>query len=508
MVPGSIPGAGATNTQILYLSVLQQLTTDKLSLFTTILQHYDDTMKYLNNDISYLQMISKTYYFVLRVKKKIIKKSLKTSNLKTANIKKIKIMDNLMKDSELPEYLKNFTKPPKDMIKVITIIEDGDDIEEAEKIKNSINKTLNNKVSKSEKIDKLTTETVYENTISTLEDELKNFYKHYEKTNNRTENFEDRFLEFKTSFEKYLFLKFPKDTKIYTMLDYEDWDNFRDFIISLPNNTIRRYGTKRWGTDIDYIVDTIITEYEEKNEEPVLMNSRSINKHFNIFSIFLDYLELTQKITKNPIKGMTPLKEYPNPYLNYTDEDLQKLFQIEDEEVKNFFKVGLYTGLRLSAIISINKNDIEYKYGKPFKLKVLKDKTTNGQRTITIHNQLLDIFNDYVNSNRDYLFFDTNKKDPVQKYINPLIFKTIGTKKTIHGFRKNFTIELYNSTYNDNYRKYIVGHSQKSDITFTVYNLENIDFIFMNNIINDISYPSIEIQQKQTQMDENISLFM
>jgi len=139
LVPGSIPGAGATNTQIPYLSVLQQLTTDKLSLFTTILQHYDDTMEYLKTDTSYLQIISKTYYFVLRVKNKIIKKSLQTSNLKTANIKKIKIMDNLMKDSELPEYLKNFTKPAKEMIKVITIIEDGDDIEEAEKIKNSIN---------------------------------------------------------------------------------------------------------------------------------------------------------------------------------------------------------------------------------------------------------------------------------------------------------------------------------------------------------------------------------
>ncbi|VAY86897.1 Integrase [hydrothermal vent metagenome] len=213
--------------------------------------------------------------------------------------------------------------------------------------------------------------------------------------------------------------------------------------------------------------------------------------------MFLNYLEKTQKIPKNPIRGIIELIEEPNPYKNYTEEDLKKLFQISDYETKQFFKIALYTGLRLSAMISIKKEDIEFEYGEAYKLTITKDKTTNGQRTITVHKEIKDFLTDFKNSKREYLFFNTDNKDKVQKYINPLIFNTLGERKTIHGFRKNFTIELYKATENNNLRKYIIGHSQKSDLTFTIYNLENVDFDMMQRVINKVSYPIIEEDNKQ-----------
>ena len=268
----------------------------------------------------------------------------------------------------------------------------------------------------------------------------------------------------------------------------------------MPNNVIRRYGSPIHGTDVEKIIEKIENEYELKDEVPKLVSARTINKHFNVFSMFLDYLEITQKINKNPIKKMIELTEYPNPYLNYSDEDLQKLFSIKDETIKNFFKIALYSGLRLSAIINIKKEDIDLENNK---LIVPKDKTTNGRRTIIIHKYIKNILSQYVEEEREYLFFNTNSKDKVQKMINPLICDVLGVKKTIHGFRKNFTIELYKHTSDNNFRKYIVGHSQKSDITFTVYNLENIDFTKMAEIINKIEY-NIKKPNKLGQLNQNI----
>jgi len=83
--------------------------------------------------MKYLQKIATTYYIVLRFKNKIFKKTLRTSNIKNANIRKIRVLDNIMNDKKLPNYMKAFNSPLNDMLKVITIIEDGDDIEESKK---------------------------------------------------------------------------------------------------------------------------------------------------------------------------------------------------------------------------------------------------------------------------------------------------------------------------------------------------------------------------------------
>ena len=487
MVPGSIPGAGATSTQTPQQKHLEEFYNTFNPLFTTFLQQTNQQEKYLNEDTKYLQIIGTTYYFVKRIKDKIVKKSLKTSNLKTANIHKEKILKGL-KSMEIDTKIQSG-------LKIAYIIEDGDDEEEAKKIIASSKRSVNNKVDKikDNKISSLTTETIYENDFTSIEEEEQNFYKHCRKTQSNIE--EQTIYDYQTSF-KYLYLKFKKETKLYEILKYEDWDNFRDFLISLPFNAIRRYNKENNTNDIDTIVEQIVLENEEKNEdieneedknEVKLLAPRTINKHFAVFSKFLNYLALKQKIVKNPIYGITKLVEYPNPYKNFEKEEIIELLNVKDSEKRNFFKVMLYTGIRLSAVISIKKEDYDI---KTHKLKILKDKTTNGIRTVIIHKEIRNIFEDYVKSDREFLFFDTDIKDKVQKTINPFIYSLLGgVKKTIHGFRKNFTIELYKHTTDNNFRKYIIGHSQKGDITFTVYNLENIDFNKMEDITNKIKYP-------------------
>ena len=475
LVPGSIPGAGATKSQIPYLSSLLESQPQLIKLIATFLQHSDEVENYFITNIKYLQKIKDNYYLVLRLGAKVYKKALRTSNLKKANIRKLKILKHF-KDN----YNMSFEAPNKHL-KVITIIEEDDDVEEAQKIINDINKTAREGEASSKKINQLTTKTEEEIKYSTLEEEVTNFYKDYKKTK---QNAEARIKEFESTF-KYLYLKFPPQTRLLHLLEYEDWDNFRDFLIELPNNALRRYGTKKHGTDVQSIIDNIVIEFEQEDKEISLLTNRTINKHFNIFSMFLDFLVKTKKIKSNPITEMTELIEVPNPYSNFSDEHIIKLFKIKDEEVKNFFKVALYTGLRLSAIIAIKPEHINLETNK---LEVPKDKTTNGVRTITIHKQLKSIFKRFIEDEREHLFFYTDNKDKVQKMINPLIFETLGEKRTIHGFRKNFVQQLFKVTDDVNLRKYIVGHSQKNDLTFTIYNLENMDFEKMEKVINQVSY--------------------
>ena len=80
MVPGSIPGAGATIQRTPQPSALETFSTDKNSIFTTFLQQSKKVEKYLFTNSKYLQKISYTYYLVFRLKDKILKRTLKTSN--------------------------------------------------------------------------------------------------------------------------------------------------------------------------------------------------------------------------------------------------------------------------------------------------------------------------------------------------------------------------------------------------------------------------------------------
>jgi len=273
------------------------------------LQQTPNIEEFLISDMKYLQKINSNYYIVIRLGNKVYKKTLRTSNLKKANIRKIRILQ-YFKDKL---NMNNFTMS-NDQLQVITIIEEDDDVEEAKKAIKSINQTAFNEVSNSDKLNALATKTEEEIRYSMIEEEVENFYKDYRKTNSdinaknkeeEKEKVEKRIKEFESTF-KYLYLKFPPQTRLLHILNYEDWDNFRDFLIALPNNALRRYGTKKHGTDIQSIIDNIVNEFEEKGEEPVLLNTRTINKHFNIFSMICQpYIILIIKNSKQQFQFVT-----------------------------------------------------------------------------------------------------------------------------------------------------------------------------------------------------------
>jgi integrase len=417
--------------------------------------------------MSYLQNINGKYYFVLRIKNKISKTSLGTSYLKDANIIKFKILKKLGK-----------TMGIKSLLSLNMVAEEGDDKKESERIAKVLEKTLLREKQKSNKIKKISTQLDYEENYTSVSEEFVNFMEFVKKTKNVKSN---TFLEYETSF-KYLFLFFPKDTKTFELMKTVTWDEYRDFLQKLPNNIMRRF---KEGMNLISLAEDIVEEYDDNDKEVKLLNAKTINKHFMTYNQFFNFLVRRQVIKSNPLNEYGKLATTENPYKSYTEEELMALFQIDDKQIKDFFKFLLYTGMRLSSVIKIKKENIDLENKL---LKIPDDKTINGIRTISIHDRVLGILKNFKNSSREHLFFDTDNKDKVQKFINPIIRTTTGVNKTIHSFRKNFTIELFKVSKDINLKKYILGHSQLKDLTFTTYNEEKVDFEEMNKIINSIHY--------------------
>ena len=467
LVAGSNPASGAIHNKPPKTRTLNDLDILKDDFITTLLQQKYEYKNYINSNKEYLQILNNRYYFVIRIKKKIFKASLKTNRLKYANIIKL----NILKWLDKMEFNRN--------LQVEFLVEENDNPEEAKRIIKKLEQVLLKEKQKSNKIEKITTATKHEKNYDTIEDVFNNFIEYSRKVKKVKEN---TFKEYKTSF-KYLFLFYKKKTKVYELEDIEKFIEYRDFLTTLPNTFLRLY---KDNLDIDDILYKILEDNEKNDIETILLNTKTINKHFITYSQFLDYLVLFKKIKSNPIKGLAKLITVENPYNSYTDEEIIKLYKnTTDKEIKYFFDVLLHTGMRLSSVLNIKKENIDISKKT---LKIEDDKTLSGKRTIIIHNKIVKVFIDYVKDDRKYLFFHTNQKDIIQKRINKHIKKILEVNKTIHSFRKNFTQKLFPICKDINIRKYIIGHSQLKDLTFTTYNEEKVDMKEISYIINSIDY--------------------
>ncbi|MBE0514120.1 tyrosine-type recombinase/integrase [Sulfurimonas sp.] len=362
------------------------------------------------------------------------------------------------------------------------LVEENDDEQESQRIIKKLEQVLLKEKQKTDKISTISTKTEYDKNFETIEEVFKSFIEYSRKVKRIKE---DTFKQYETSF-RWLLLDYKKTLKIYELEDINKWIEYRDLLTTLPNNFLRRY---KDGLDIDDIVYNIIEENDENDKETVLLNSKTINKHFISYNQFLNYLVLFKKIKTNPLDKLLSLNTIENPHNSFSEDEINKLLKdTKDNEIKDFFNVLLHTGMRLSSVLNIRKENINLELKT---LNIIDDKTLSGVRKITIHNKIFNILNDYVKSDREHIFFDTRGKDLVQKRINRHIKKTLNINKTIHSFRKNFTQKLFNVCDDINLRKYIIGHSQLRDITFTTYNQEKINIKKMRDIINQISYINI-----------------
>jgi len=198
-------------------------------------------------------------------------------------------------------------------------------------------------------------------------------------------------------------------------------------------------------------------------------------------------------LTENPLKNIKSLKEEESEKIEYSNEDLIKIFESKMEKVYlDLCKFTIYTGLRLEEVLSIKKEDIQDNFIHVTTL----DDTNNKKhkRIIPAHKNILEIIKYQTkHSKYKYLFFDYEKENEVKnagKRTNNRLKKIINEEnKSFHSFRKNFSQEIeLNTNGDEKTKKYLMGHSFKGDITHTIYNKNKINIQKLVDCISQITF--------------------
>ena len=202
------------------------------------------------------------------------------------------------------------------------------------------------------------------------------------------------------------------DKQIKLFLDFLENDK------KLVNNTLQSY--KR---DILQYQEYI----EENNINYLKVNSNTIKTYFDYLSemgkkkstisrnlaslrSFYQFLVRTKKIKKDPTNGVQspkPEKKIPNILTSKEVELLleqPKSVDLKGIRDKAMLEFAYATGMRVTEIISLDINDVN------FKENYVTCKSSHKKRVIPLGNLSMKALNEYINSSRPYLIKEDNVK--------------------------------------------------------------------------------------------------
>jgi integrase len=186
--------------------------------------------------------------------------------------------------------------------------------------------------------------------------------------------------------------------------------------------------------DFERFRDFLADEYDLVN--------KTINNHMKYVNLFLEYGVNYKLINENNVKGIEHLKEDSPLKENYTDADIQKIFSYDyPQNYKDIFKIGAYTGMRVSEIINLSRENIKIGENEIYYFDILKSKTKAGVRKVPIHKDILD---DVLKMDFPLLKEKTN--NAAQKAILKQLYKVIDkdSTKSFHTFRGTFVSKCQN----------------------------------------------------------------
>ncbi|NDK08952.1 tyrosine-type recombinase/integrase [Candidatus Gracilibacteria bacterium] len=304
----------------------------------------------------------------------------------------------------------------------------------------------------------------------------------------------NEFMEYKKNFDKisYSSLKSYKSSLLYlkyftdknTIFNFSFFKDVQKKLQELPSNFFKyeKYHTKSFNEVLKM----------KKVENFDTLNSKTINNHMSNYNKFFDYLIYEELLTDNPLNNIKSLAEEESEKVEYSQEDLDKIFSSGmEKKYFNMCKFALYAGLRIQEILSIKKDDI-----KDNLIHITLEDTSHKKHTrvIPIHKNILDLIEYQKKHNpSDYLFFDFSKKEEpknVGKLVNRRLRKIINdSNKSFHSFRKNFSQEIeLNTNGEEKTKKYLLGHSFKNDVTHSIYNKNKINIEKLVDCIKQITF--------------------
>jgi integrase len=233
-----------------------------------------------------------------------------------------------------------------------------------------------------------------------------------------------------------------------------------------------------------------IEDYEEFRDylsEELEMKNKTINNHTTYINFFLDFAVTYKLISENNISGLEKLREDNFSKENFTDEDVNSVLNYNHPQVfKDIFKIGAYTGMRVSEVIGLNKESIKAHDNGIYYFDILKSKTRSGIRKVPIHKDILD---DVLKMDFPLLAEKTNNAS--QKAILKELYNVIekDSTKSFHTFRGTFMSKCINKFPDSIFRiREIVGHSQ-GEVALTIDDYaKGFELALKKEIVDSVSY--------------------
>jgi integrase len=256
--------------------------------------------------------------------------------------------------------------------------------------------------------------------------------------------------------------------------------------------------TERWEIAKDVDVDNDV-------KNCFLYSGSALSKYRTSLFDFFDWLELSEKISKNPAQKSYKSKHFNIPNnrekqrANFTDEQASKIINFCKLDLSNPIHWSIllmaYHGLRNSEVANLEPEHIlTFGDSNTVCIKVIDGKTKAAKRMIPVHKDVLKLgFREMVDScsNKKIFNFDSNK---MTSYYYHVLRKELdlpdtseeGGSLSLYSFRHCFVTKLSVADVTDAYKKYLIGHKDIST-RYTHFNT-NDHLVILQSHINKIKY--------------------
>lgn len=169
-----------------------------------------------------------------------------------------------------------------------------------------------------------------------------------------------------------------------------------------------------------------------------------------------DYSQFLEVSSEKKPKGKTA----------FSPEEIQLLWDSLDVPFADSVVILLYTGLRISELLAIKKEDVHFDEKW---IMVEGTKTANAKRIVPIHPSISELIKSRLEMNSAYLVGYPDKKITYAHYKDRFyeLCSTLNLDHTIHETRHSFA--TYSINMDKTIRAFIIGHSNKNitDDTYT-----------------------------------------
>ena len=209
----------------------------------------------------------------------------------------------------------------------------------------------------------------------------------------------------------------------------------------------------------------------------------SLRKVRSMISLMYSYC-----IKNNLINGTQNLAEWIDIGKNedkkekeiFTDSEIEKLFEDDENDTSKIILILIYTGLRIGELLEMKRTEVDLTNKV---IKVVKSKTNNGIRSIPIADKIYNYIEYFYNKGHEYLI--TSPKNKPFKYSNfyreffSRNLEELGINKNLspHSCRHTMSTKLILAEVPGYFVKLLLGHSSNvlHENTYThVNNVEDL----------------------------------